>query len=76
MPVVVKLRCKSSPTSVLCVVQTLAVDASIWLTQFVKAMRDRDGNMMHNAHILGVFRRVCRVQYTLLHVSSPRPTTG
>jgi len=43
--------------------QVLAIDASIWLTQFIKAMRDQDGNMMHNAHLLGMFRRICKVRH-------------
>lgn len=38
--------------------QTLAVDVSIWLTQFIKAMRDDDGKVMKNAHIIGTLRRV------------------
>jgi DNA excision repair protein ERCC-5 len=41
----------------------LAVDVSIWLTQFVKAMRDADGNVQQNAHLLGMFRRVCRLLF-------------
>lgn len=38
--------------------KTLAVDVSIWLTQFIKAMRDDDGKVMKNAHIIGTLRRV------------------
>lgn len=34
------------------------MDASIWLTQFIKAMRDDDGKVMKNAHIIGTLRRV------------------
>src|SRR5947199_8324613 len=41
----------------------LAVDASIWLHQFLKAMRDKDGNALRNAHILGFFRRVCKLLF-------------
>ena len=44
----------------------LAVDASIWLIQFVKAMRDGNGEMMRNAPLLGLFRRICKLLY--LHV--------
>ena len=40
----------------------LAVDVSIWLTSFMKAMRDDQGRMLPNAHIIGVFRRVCKVR--------------
>ena len=38
----------------------LAVDASIWLIQFMKAMRDEQGEMVRNAHIVGFFRRICK----------------
>eukprot|EP00741_Cyanophora_paradoxa_P010851 tig00020544_g10490.t1 len=41
----------------------LAVDASIWLTQFVKAMRDQQGTMIRNAHLLGLFRRMCKLLF-------------
>ena len=41
----------------------LAIDASIWLVQFVKAMRDEEGKMITNAHILGTFRRLCRLLF-------------
>lgn len=34
------------------------MDVSIWLTQFIKAMRDDDGKVMKNAHIIGTLRRV------------------
>jgi DNA excision repair protein ERCC-5 len=43
--------------------QVLAVDASIWLTQFVKAMRDDEGNMLRNAHLLGTLHRVAKLLY-------------
>ena len=37
--------------------RVVAVDASIWLQQFMKAMRDeRTGDMMKNAHIIGFYR--------------------
>jgi 5'-3' exonuclease len=42
----------------------VAVDASIWLTQFVKAMRDPEtGKLCAGAHIIGFFRRLCRLRY-------------
>ena len=44
----------------------LAIDASIWLIQFIKAMRDDKGEMMRNAPLLGLFRRICKLIY--LHV--------
>ncbi|GMF33650.1 unnamed protein product [Phytophthora lilii] len=43
--------------------QVLAVDASIWLTQFVKAMRDDEGNMIRNAHLLGTLHRVAKLLF-------------
>lgn len=39
----------------------VAVDASIWLVQFIKAMRDDKGEMLENAHLVGFFRRACRL---------------
>ncbi|XP_007031407.2 PREDICTED: DNA repair protein UVH3 [Theobroma cacao] len=41
----------------------LAIDASIWMVQFMKAMRDEKGEMVRNAHLLGFFRRVCKLLY-------------
>lgn len=35
-------------------------DASIWLFQFIRAMRDERGEPIPNAHLLGFFRRICR----------------
>ena len=45
----------------LIVLQRVAVDVSIWLTQFLKAMRDEEGNPLPDAHIIGVYRRVLKV---------------
>ncbi|KAI9905907.1 hypothetical protein PsorP6_014178 [Peronosclerospora sorghi] len=41
----------------------LAVDASIWLTQFIKAMRDDEGKMIRHAHLLGTFHRVAKLLF-------------
>ncbi|PKI34348.1 hypothetical protein CRG98_045264 [Punica granatum] len=41
----------------------LAIDASIWLVQFMKAMRDEKGEMVRNAHLLGFFRRICKLLF-------------
>lgn len=42
----------------------LAIDASIWLTQFVKAMRDPEtGRVTAAAHLIGFFRRLCRLRF-------------
>ncbi|KAF3444686.1 hypothetical protein FNV43_RR14379 [Rhamnella rubrinervis] len=41
----------------------LAIDASIWMVQFMKAMRDEKGEMVHNAHLIGFFRRICKLLF-------------
>ncbi|GAV30565.1 hypothetical protein PMKS-004079 [Pichia membranifaciens] len=41
----------------------LAVDASIWIYQFLKAVRDREGNQLKNSHIVGFLRRICKLLY-------------
>ncbi|KAK9483016.1 hypothetical protein V1527DRAFT_492246 [Lipomyces starkeyi] len=41
----------------------LAVDASIWIYHFLKAVRDKDGNALPNAHIVGFFRRICKLLF-------------
>lgn len=43
----------------------LAIDASIWLYQFQKAMRDSKGETVHGAHLVGFLRRICKL---LFHV--------
>ena len=43
--------------------KTLAIDASIWLFQFLKAMRDSEGNAVRSAHILGTLRRILKLLY-------------
>ena len=43
--------------------KVLAIDVSIWITQFIKAMRDDEGNMVQNAHILGTLRRILKLLY-------------
>ncbi|CCE73125.1 Piso0_000145 [Millerozyma farinosa CBS 7064] len=41
----------------------LAVDASIWIYQFLKAVRDGEGNALPQSHIVGFFRRICKLLY-------------
>eukprot|EP00887_Chlorella_sp_A99_P002071 scaffold21.g2071.t1 len=41
----------------------MAVDASIWVYQFMQAMRDDRGEMLRNAHLHGFFHRTCRLLY-------------
>ncbi|KKA29164.1 hypothetical protein TD95_004031 [Thielaviopsis punctulata] len=39
----------------------LAVDASIWIYQFLKAVRDSEGNALRSSHVVGFFRRICKL---------------
>ncbi|KAJ1968978.1 DNA repair protein rad2 [Dispira parvispora] len=41
----------------------LAVDASIWIHQFVKALQDREGDPLRYAHLLGFLRRICKLLF-------------
>ncbi|KAG2195364.1 hypothetical protein INT47_004472 [Mucor saturninus] len=41
----------------------IAVDASIWIHQFMRAMRDKEGNALRNGHLLGFFRRICKLLF-------------
>ncbi|KAG0209991.1 DNA repair protein rad2 [Mortierella sp. GBA30] len=41
----------------------LAIDASIWLHQFLRGMRDKEGQVIGNAHVIGFFRRICKLLY-------------
>jgi len=41
----------------------MAVDASIWIYQFLKAVRDKSGNPLSSSHIVGFFRRICKLLY-------------
>ncbi|TVU48015.1 hypothetical protein EJB05_07634 [Eragrostis curvula] len=41
----------------------VAVDASIWMVQFMRAMRDDSGEMVRDAHLLGFLRRICKLLY-------------
>lgn len=41
----------------------MAVDASIWIYQFLKAVRDQEGNTLPQSHIVGFFRRICKLLY-------------
>ena len=38
-------------------------DVSIWLNQAVKGFRDKSGNAVPNAHILGLFHRICKLLF-------------
>ncbi|EDW52152.1 GM16947 [Drosophila sechellia] len=41
----------------------LAVDISIWLHQVVKGFQDNKGSTLSNAHLLGLFHRLCKLLY-------------
>jgi len=41
----------------------LAVDASVWIFRFLKAMRDDRGDPLPNAHLIGFLRRICKLLY-------------
>ena len=44
--------------------QIIAIDASIWLTQFLKAMRDPNtGSVKPAAHLIGFFRRLAKLRF-------------
>ncbi len=43
--------------------QVLAVDISLWLMQLVKGMRDNHGNPLEDAHLAGLFARLCILLY-------------
>lgn len=38
-------------------------DASLILNQAVKGLRDKHGNPVRNAHLVGLFNRVCKLLY-------------
>lgn len=46
--------------------KVVAVDASIWMYHFLKAMRDEKGDMVKGAHLLGFFRRICKLSSSLM----------
>ncbi|XP_074657888.1 DNA excision repair protein ERCC-5-like [Tubulanus polymorphus] len=41
----------------------LAIDVSIWLHQAAKGMRDKQGNPLPNAHLIGLFNKCCKLLY-------------
>lgn len=41
----------------------LAVDISIWLNQAVRGFRDRQGNAVPHAHLLGLYHRICKLLF-------------
>ncbi|CAG9835230.1 unnamed protein product [Diabrotica balteata] len=43
--------------------KVLAVDVSIWLHQAIKGFQDHKGAPIPNAHLLGIYHRVCKLLY-------------
>lgn len=43
--------------------KTLAIDASIWLHQFLKAMRGKDGSPLPGGHLTGFFHRIAKLLF-------------
>ncbi|CAH1644712.1 unnamed protein product [Spodoptera littoralis] len=43
--------------------KVLAVDISIWLHQMVKGYQDAKGAPIPNAHLMGLFQRLCKLLY-------------
>ncbi|XP_033110314.1 DNA repair protein complementing XP-G cells-like [Anneissia japonica] len=43
--------------------KVLAVDISIWLHQAVRGMRDAEGNLVSNAHLVTLLHRICKLLY-------------
>ncbi|KAL9928954.1 rad2 superfamily protein mus201 [Glossina fuscipes fuscipes] len=43
--------------------KVLAVDISIWLHQVIKGFQDNKGAALNNAHLLGLFHRLCKLLY-------------
>ncbi|XP_053693433.1 DNA excision repair protein ERCC-5 [Sabethes cyaneus] len=43
--------------------KVLAVDISIWLHQVIKGFQDSKGSSLPNAHVLGLFHRLCKLMY-------------
>ncbi|XP_023303108.2 DNA excision repair protein ERCC-5 [Lucilia cuprina] len=43
--------------------KVLAIDISIWLHQAIKGFQDNKGAALNNAHLLGLFHRLCKLMY-------------
>jgi DNA excision repair protein ERCC-5 len=38
-------------------------DVSIWIHQVIQGYQDRQGNSIPNAHLIGLFNRICKLMY-------------
>ncbi|XP_059474980.1 DNA excision repair protein ERCC-5 homolog isoform X2 [Neocloeon triangulifer] len=43
--------------------KVLAIDVSMWLHQAMKGYHDASGNALPNAHLLGLFHRICKLMF-------------
>ena len=41
----------------------LGSDISMWLHQFSKGIRDGEGNPLAKAHLIGLFKRICKLLF-------------
>ncbi|KAK1088568.1 DNA repair protein rad2 [Friedmanniomyces endolithicus] len=41
----------------------LALDASLWIYEFLKTVRDNEGNALRNSRVIGFFRRICKLLF-------------
>jgi DNA excision repair protein ERCC-5 len=41
----------------------MAIDSSIWIYQFQATMRDKEGRVLINAHVLGFLRRITKLLF-------------
>lgn len=39
------------------------VDVSLWLNESLRGMRDHQGSLIQNAHLLGLFYRICKLLF-------------
>jgi hypothetical protein len=54
----------------------MAIDSSIWLYQFQATMRDKDGRVLVNAHVLGKYPWVSSFTYPLICFPTKACTSG
>lgn len=41
----------------------MITDISIWIHQVIQGYQDRRGNAVPNAHLIGLFNRICKLMY-------------
>ncbi|XP_013116867.2 DNA excision repair protein ERCC-5 homolog isoform X1 [Stomoxys calcitrans] len=55
--------CRYGFTNLQIPIQFILSDVSIWLHQVVKGFQDNKGAALNNAHLLGLFHRLCKLMY-------------